>query len=120
MNKEGTIQFDPRENANAFKKFYPELATNLIKKQSFAPIRFCGSTSKDYYVVIYNNEIIQFYLPIASKDAKIILCWIDTSKTEGMDQAPAKFLKEDEDVLAKFINLAANLSVFPNTVKLLR
>lgn len=32
MNKEGTIQFDPRENANAFKKFYPELATNLIKK----------------------------------------------------------------------------------------
>ena len=37
-----------------------------------------------------------------------------------MDQTPAKFLKEDEDVLAKFINLSANLSVFPNTVKLLR
>lgn len=28
--KDGTIQFEPREDASIFKKFYSELATDLI------------------------------------------------------------------------------------------
>ena len=119
LNKEDTIQFEPQENANAFKKFYSELATNLVKKLLFAPNRFCSSTSKDYTAVIFNKKIIQFQLLNVCKDVKKILCLMNTNTTEGMDQKPAKFLKA-ADVLAKVINLLANLSVFSEHCKILR
>ena len=32
QNIDGTIQFEPRENANIFKKFYFELANGVLKK----------------------------------------------------------------------------------------
>ena len=31
LKKDGTIQFEPRENANIFEKFYSELATSIVK-----------------------------------------------------------------------------------------
>ena len=49
LTKDGKIRFEPRENANIFKKFYPELATNLVKKIPIAPNIFNSSTTKDYY-----------------------------------------------------------------------
>ena len=30
LKKDGTIQFEPRKNTNIFRKFYPEVAANLL------------------------------------------------------------------------------------------
>lgn len=66
--EDGTIQFEPRENANIFKKFYSELATDLVKKLPIAPNTFCGSTTKDYYVDVYNNKKNEFRLLNVTED----------------------------------------------------
>lgn len=37
LNKDGKIQFEPREKAHIFKEFHSELATHLLKKLPIAP-----------------------------------------------------------------------------------
>ena len=52
---------------------------------------------------------------------KKILISIDTSKAAGMDQIPAKFLRDEADLLAlplRNINLLLKLSTFPEDCKI--
>ena len=53
---------------------------------------------------------------------KKILISIDTSKAAGMDQIPAKFLRDEAEVLAlplrNIINLLLKLSTFPEDCKI--
>ena len=46
QNIDGTIQFEPRENANIFKKFYFELANGVLKKLQIALIVFVAEPLK--------------------------------------------------------------------------
>ena len=59
LSKDGKIQFGHRENANIFKKFYSELATDLLEKLTIAPNKFCGSNTEDNYADTFrNNKIV--------------------------------------------------------------
>ena len=46
QNIDGTIQFEPRENANIFKKFYFEQANGVLKKLQIALIVFVAEPLK--------------------------------------------------------------------------
>ena len=59
---------------------------------------------------------------MSEEDVKKILLSLDTSKAAGMDQIPAKFLRDGAEVLAlplgNIINLSIKLSTFPEECKI--
>ena len=118
LNKDGAIQFEVLENANSFKRFYSELAGGLQEKFPTAPNKFTSQTTKSYYAKISCNVSNDFEFSNVSEDeVKKILLSPDTSKAAGMDQIPAKILRDGAKVLAlplvNIINLSIKLSTFP-------
>ena len=116
LNKDGAIQFEALENANTFKRFYSELAGGLQEKLPIAPNKFTSQTTKNYYAKTSCNVSNDFEFSNVSEDVKKILLSLDTSKAAGMDQIPAKFLRDGAEVLAlpfgeynKFINKIISL-----------
>ena len=120
LNKNVTIRFESWKNADAFNKFHFKLATNLVKKLSSAPNK---------YIVVPLRFTILVYLTIKETNItystypKILSC-LNINKAAGMDQIPAKFLKEAADVVAyplsRFINLFVKLSIFLEECKIAR
>ena len=53
-----------------FKKFYSELPTDLVKKLTVAPNKFCSSIAKDYDADIFGNRKIESQLLNVSEDVK--------------------------------------------------
>ena len=116
LNKDGAIQFEALENANTFKRFYSELAGGLQEKLPRAPNKFTSQTTKNYYAKTSCNVSNDFeFSNVSEEDVKKILLNLDTSKATGMDQIPAKFLRDGAEVLAllwkynTFINKIINL-----------
>ena len=83
------------------------------------------------YVCIYIYINIDIYLPIKNEsqlfivsqyDVRKILSCSSVNKAAGIDQIPAKILKEAADVLAyplsEIINLLVKLSTFPKKCKI--
>ena len=107
--KDGAIQFEPRENAIIFKKFYSVLAIDLVKGLPIAPNKCCSSTTEDYCADIFNKKS-NFSYSTHPKIFKKILSCFKAKETASMDQIPAEALKEAANVLAyplaKIINLS--------------
>ena len=101
LNKDGAIQFEALENRNTFKSFYSELAGGLQGKLPRAPNKLTGQTTKNYYAKTSCNVSDEFeFSNVSEEDVKKILLSLDTSKATGMDQIPAKFLRDSAEVLA--------------------
>ena len=123
LNKDGAIQFEALENANTFKRFYSELAGGLQEKLPRAPNKFTSQTTKNYYAkTSCNISNDSEFSNVSEEDVKKILLSLDTSKAAGMDQIPAKFLRDGAEVLAlplgNIINLSIKLSTFPEECKI--
>ena len=97
------------------KRFYSELAGGLQEKLPRAPNKFTSQTTNNYYVNTSCNVSNDFeFSNVPKEDIKKILLSLDTSKATGIDQIPAKFLKDAAAVLAiplgnKFIDRIINL-----------
>ena len=88
-----------------------------------APNKFTSQTTKNYYAKTSCNVSNDFeFSNISEEDVKKILLSLDTSKAAGMDQIPAKFLRDGAEVLAlplgNIINLSIKLSTFPEECKI--
>ena len=80
--------------------------------------KFTDQTTKNYYVKTSRNVSNDFeFSNVSEEGIKKILLSLDTSKAAGMDQIPAKFLREGAEVLAlplrNIINLSIKESTFP-------
>ena len=122
-DKDGAIQFEALENANTFKRFDSELVGGLQEKLPRAPNKFTSQTTKNYYAKTSCNVSNDFeFSNVAEEDVKKILLSLDISKAAGMDQIPAKFLRDGAEVLAiplrNRINLSIKLSTFPEECKI--
>ena len=123
LKKDGAIQFEALENANTFKRFYSELAGGLQEKLPRVPNKFTSQTTKNYYAKTSCNVSNDFeFSNVSEEDVKKILLSLDASKAAGMDQIPAKFLRDCAEVLAfplrNKINLSIKLSTFPEECKI--
>ena len=112
-----TIQFEALQNADTFKRFYPELAEDLQEKLPRAPNKFTSQTTKDYYVKTSCNVSNDFEFSNISEEVfKNIFFSLDTSKAAGKNQILAKFLRKNPEVLAlplwNIIKLSMKLSIF--------
>ena len=56
VNKDGTILFEPHQNASIFKSYCSELYTTIVKKLPIAPYKFWSSSIKHYYASIFEKE----------------------------------------------------------------
>ena len=123
LNKDSAIQFEALENANTFKRFYSELTIGLEEKLPRAPNKFTSQTIKNYYAKTSCNVSNDFeFSSVSEEDVKKILLNLDTSKATGMDQIPAKFLRDGAEVVAfplgNIIHLSIKLSTFPGECKI--
>ena len=121
--KDGAIQFEALENAKTFKRFYSELAAGLQEKLPRAPNKFTSQATKNYYSKTLCNVFNDFeFSNVSEEDVKKVLLNLDTSKANGMDQIPAKFLRDGAEVLAfplgNTIHLSIKLSTFPGECKI--
>ena len=88
-----------------------------------APNKFTSQTTKNYYDKTSCNVSNDFeFSKVSEEHVKKILLSLDTSKAAGMDQIPAKFLRDGDEVLAlpmeNIINLSIKLSTFPGKCKI--
>ena len=123
LEKDGAVQFEALENANSFKRFYPELVGGLQERLPRAPSKFTSQATKSYYAKTSCNVSNDFdFSNVSQEDVKKILLSLDTSKVTGMDQKPSKFLRDGAEVLAlplkNIINLSIKLSTFPEECKI--
>ena len=83
LTKDGTNLFEPCKNGNIFKKFYPEVATNIVKQLPVAPNKVNTNTIEDYHADVFNNK----------KKVSVIQCIrrcqknsvLNVNKAPGMD-----------------------------------
>ena len=90
---------------------------------STTPNKFTSQTTKNYYDKTSCKVFDDFeFSNVSEEDVKKILLSLDTSKAAGMDQIPAKFLRDGAEVLAlpfgNIINLSMKLSIFPEECKI--
>ena len=72
-----------------------------------APNKFTCQTTKNYYAKTSCNDFE--FANVSEEHVKKILLSLDTSKATGMDQIPAKFLRDGAEVLALPLGNIKNL-----------
>ena len=101
LKKDDAIQFEELEKANTFKRFYSELDGGLQEKLPKVTNKFTSQKTTNYYAKTSWNVSSDFeFSNVCEEDVKKILISLDTSTTAGMNQIPAKFLRDGAEVLA--------------------
>ena len=104
--------FDGKTNANTFKEFFCNLASDLVAKLPRPSNEFEISSVRNYYQNILDllpsklnflNDTKDF-VPKLLKDMNI-------DKAAGIDNLSGKFLKDGANILAKPISKICNLSI---------
>ena len=114
LKKDDKSSFDDKTNANTFKEFFCNLASDLVAKLPPPSNDFGISSVGNYYQNMldmlpnkfnFSNVTVGFILNLL-KDMNI-------DKSAGIDNLSGKFLKDGANILAKPICKICNLSIFP-------
>ena len=122
LEKSGSLSFDSKTNAEIFKDFYSNLASDLLKKLPSSPNKFGQETVKKYYKNINSDGKSFSFRPTTPASVLKLLQEINPAKSAGIDNMAGKFLKEGASALASPItdlcNLSILLSSFPDDCKI--
>ena len=117
LEKGGSSSFDSKTNAEIFKDFYSNLASDLLKKLPSPSNKFGKEAVKKYYEDI-NLDVKSFSFRPTTQASVLKLLEVNPSKSAGIDNLADKFLKEGAPALASPItdlcNLSISLSSFPD------
>ena len=118
LKKDDKISFDDRTNANTFKEFYCNLASDLVAKLPPPSNRFGITSVRKYYQDVLNLLPCKFKFSFVTEDLVLkFLKDMNIDKAAGIDNLSGKFLKDAANILAKPIseicNLSIKYSVFP-------
>ena len=110
LKKDDKICFDDKTNAYAFREFFCNLASDLVVKLPPPSNRFGLDTVRNYQDILgllpsifkFSNLTEDLVLQLL-KDMKI-------DKAAGIDNLSGRFLKDEENILAKPISELCNLS----------
>ena len=121
LEKDGILSFDHKANAEIFKDFYSNLASDLVKKLPNPPNKFGTGTVREYYKNLNLEEKSFAFEPTAHAVVLKLLEDLNPSKSAGLDNIAGKFLKEGASILASpltdLCNLSISLSSFPDECK---
>ena len=112
LEKGGSLSFDySKTNAEIFKDFYSNLASDLLKKLPSSPNKFGKETVKKYYKNINLDGKSFSFRPTTPASVLKLLQEINPAKSAGIDNMAGKFLKEGASALASPITDLCNLSI---------
>ena len=121
LEKDGILSFDHKANAEIFKDFYSNLASDLVKKLPNPPNKFGTGTVREYYKNLNLEEKSFAFEPTTHAVVLKLLEDLNPSKSAGLDNIAGKFLKEGASILASpltdLCNLSTSLSSFPDECK---
>ena len=117
------MHFNPNETSGIFKRFYENLATNLVNQLPPAPNKYNNETTKAFY----DNMQITNQLKFEEIDSDLIhdiLKKNNANKAPGIDKLSGVFIKDGAEVLAnplsQIINLSVATSTFPDPCKIVK
>ena len=120
LKDKDNLIFDPKKTSNIFKTFFSDIAKNLLEKLPIAPNRFNKNSVSEYYKNFNLTNKFQFS-HISTQTVHDILKNLDITKSAGIDNVSATFLKDGAEILASPIAQLCNLSVstssFPDSCK---
>ena len=116
------ISFENKENAEKFKNFYENLATDLLTKLPLPTNEFDEEKVSDYYKN-FNIQDKNFTIKPVTYDCVLnLLKKINPNKSVGIDNLGGRFLRDGAKVFAKSLtqifNLSIKKSVFPDKCKI--
>ena len=112
LKKDEKTSFDDKTNANIFKEFFCNLASDLVAKLPSPSNRFEINSVRDYYQNFLDLIPSKFRFSNVSEDVILkLLKDMNIDKAAGIDNLSAKFLKDGADILAKPISEICNLSI---------
>ena len=95
------VSFDNQENAESFKDFYENLATNLVNEFPLPTNKFVKENIKDYYKPL-NIENKNFTLKsVTNRNILNLLEQLNPKKSVGIDNLGGKFIRDGAKILAK-------------------
>ena len=122
LEKDGTLSFDSKTNAEIFRDFYSNLASDLLTKLPSPPNKFGKEAVKKYHENIDLDGKSFSFRPTTQASVLKLLEEVNTSNSAGIDNLAGKFLKEGAPALATPItdlcNLSISLSSFPDDCKI--
>ena len=112
LKKDDKICFDDKTNANTFKEFFCNLASDLVAKLPPPSKRFGLDTVRNYYQDILGLLPSKFKFSNVTEDHVLqLLKDMNVDKAAGIDNLSGKFLKDGANILAKPISELCNLSI---------
>ena len=105
LKEDDKISFDDKTNANTFKEFFCNLASDLVAKLPPPPKRFGLDTVRNYYQDILGLLPSKFKFSNVNEDQVLqLLKDMNVDKAAGIDNLSGKFLKDGANILAKVLN----------------
>ena len=112
LKKNDKISFDDKINANTFKDFYCNLASDLVEKLPPPSNRFEITSVRNYYQNMLELLPSKFSFSNVTEDFVFkLLKEMNTDKAAGIDNLSGKFLKDGAVILAEPISKICNLSI---------
>ena len=112
LKKDNKICFDYKTNANTFKEFFCNLASDLVIKLPSPSKRFGLNTICSYYQDILGQLPSKFKFSNVTEDHALqLLKDMNVDKAARIDNLSGKFLKDGANILAKPISEIRNLSI---------
>ena len=116
------LKFDPFTISELFKKFYSNLANDLVRKLPAASKKFDIEAVKDYYNDMFDLSHNKLnFQTVQPNTISNLLKSCNVNKAAGIDNVSGRFLKDGADVLGipitQICNLSIKLSHFPKDCK---
>ena len=122
LKVEEDLKFDPFTISELFKKFYSNLANDLVHKLPVASKKFDIEAVKDYYNDMFelSHNKLNFQT-VQPNTISNLLKSCNVNKTAGIDNVSGRLFKYGADVLGipitQICNLSIKLSYFPKDCK---
>ena len=118
----GELKFEPKDNANIFKSFFSNLATDLVSKLTVAPNVFSDLSTEAFYERLGVTRNDFSFCEVDEDYLYKELISIEPHKSSGIDGLSGRFLKDGAKILVSPIcqicNIYIKLSVFPRECKI--
>ena len=115
---DGNLCFDPAKIAHHFNEFFTNIASNLVNKlpASCGMFSVNSSTFQDYYGSKLGGSTRLSLSHVTEDFIEKELRGLNATKSTGLDNIPARFLKDGASILKTPITHIVNLSITTSTV----
>ena len=100
LENDGTLSFDSKTNAEIFRDFYSNLASDLLKELPSPSNKFRKEAVKKYYENINLDRKSFSFRPTTQASVLKLLEEVNPSKSVGIDNLSGTFLKDGAPALA--------------------